>query len=112
MVATPGTLDASTARQHQTVPSGTRLLRHRASADGFFLIVRSRATVILDERRVDLGPGQFFGEIALLEDVPRTASVVASTDLTLNVIRSATSQVRCESSPRWRAMFGMLRRSG
>ncbi len=73
---------ASTRR----VPSGTRLLRHGAPADGFFLIVRGRATVICDERRVDLGPGQFFGEIALLEDVPRTASVVASTDLTLKVI--------------------------
>ncbi len=73
---------ASTKR----VPSGTRLLRHGASADGFFLIVRGRATVIRDERRVDHGPCQFFGEIALLEDVPRTASVVASTDLTLKVI--------------------------
>ena len=70
------------------VPAGRRILSQGSLADGFFLIARGRASVIRDDRHVgDLGPGEFFGEIALLEGGPRTASVVAATDVTVRVIR-------------------------
>jgi CRP-like cAMP-binding protein len=69
------------------VSAGEPILRQDAAADGFYLVVRGRARVTRDDRVVgDLGAGDFFGEIALLERGRRTASVVASTDLSVRVI--------------------------
>ena len=49
---------------------------------GFFVIESGTAKVTRGgEDRVMLGPGDYFGEIALIDDGPRTASVTADTDL-------------------------------
>jgi CRP/FNR family transcriptional regulator len=54
---------------------------------GFHLIVDGKAKVVRGSRTVaTLGPGEFFGEMALVDDGPRSASVVADTDLTTLVI--------------------------
>jgi CRP/FNR family transcriptional regulator, cyclic AMP receptor protein len=51
---------------------------------GFFLIVSGGARVVVNSRtRRRLGPGDTFGEIALLDDGPRTATVVAESDMHL-----------------------------
>ena len=54
----------------------------------FFVIEDGTAEVSVDgERRGELGPGDFFGEIALLEESRRrTATVVARTPMTLIVM--------------------------
>ena len=45
---------------------------------GFYLLLSGEARVLQGEREINrLGTGEFFGEIALLEGTPRTASVVA-----------------------------------
>ena len=49
---------------------------------GFFVIEDGNATVSREGEIVrNLGPGDFFGEIALIDSGPRSATVVASTDL-------------------------------
>jgi CRP-like cAMP-binding protein len=69
------------------VPAGLQVLRQGASPDAFFVIRRGRARVERDARHVaDLGPGDFFGELALLAGGERTASVVASTDMRIHVV--------------------------
>jgi drug/metabolite transporter (DMT)-like permease len=69
------------------VPAGSRLVRQGAPGDAFFLIERGQATVNRNDRKIDdLGPGDFFGELALLGGGERTASVVAATDMRVRVV--------------------------
>jgi len=61
---------------------GRHLVEQGEFAHEFFVIEEGAADVIVDGDRVDgLGPGDFFGEIALLETERRTASVVATAPL-------------------------------
>ena len=69
------------------VSAGRMLVREGELGREFMAIVEGEADVRRgDETIAHLGPGDFFGEIALLGDRPRTASVVATTDMTLEVI--------------------------
>jgi CRP/FNR family transcriptional regulator, cyclic AMP receptor protein len=67
--------------------AGTVLCQEGARGREFFVILEGEATVTSRGRRIrTLGPGDFFGEIALLERVNRTATVTASTPLRFFVI--------------------------
>jgi CRP/FNR family cyclic AMP-dependent transcriptional regulator len=69
------------------VPEGKQLARENEFAHEFFVIDDGAAEVRKgDERIAELGPGDFFGEIGLLETERRTASVVAQTPMRLLVM--------------------------
>jgi CRP-like cAMP-binding protein len=69
------------------VPAGTRLTVQGGYAREFFVIADGRATVTKDGASVALlGPGQFFGELGLLEGPGRNATVVATTPMRLFVV--------------------------
>ncbi len=68
------------------VEAGTAIVREGEVGDRFYIIAEGEAEVTQgpEERRLnELAPGDAFGEIALLEDVPRTASVRARTAMRL-----------------------------
>jgi CRP/FNR family transcriptional regulator, cyclic AMP receptor protein len=49
---------------------------------GFFVIAEGSASVnVGGDARASLGPGDYFGEMALIDEGPRSATVVAATDL-------------------------------
>jgi CRP-like cAMP-binding protein len=67
--------------------AGEVLAREGAWGHEFIVIVDGKASVSIGERVVNtLAPGDFFGEIALLDHGPRTATVIAETDLIAEVI--------------------------
>jgi MFS family permease len=69
------------------VPAGQAVFRQGDPADRFYVIEAGTADVVGDGRLVTtLGPGDGFGEIALLRRVRRTAMVRAATDLELQAL--------------------------
>jgi CRP-like cAMP-binding protein len=69
------------------VKAGRELIRQGEVGREFFIVVAGEAEVRRDGAVVvTRGPGTFFGETALLLDQPRNASVVAITDMTVEVI--------------------------
>ena len=69
------------------VPAGRVLARQGSVAHEFFVIIGGLVDVVRDGRTVArLGPGDFFGEIALIGDPHRTATVVAASDVELAVL--------------------------
>jgi CRP-like cAMP-binding protein len=70
-----------------SVSAGQALATEGEFAHEFFVIEEGSAEVTQDgERIAELGPGEFFGEIGLLETERRTASVVATTPMELIVM--------------------------
>ena len=70
--------------EEESVDEGTYLVQEGDFSYEFMAIEEGEAEVLRDGEHVaDLGPGDFFGEIGLLEKDRRTATVVAKTDMRL-----------------------------
>ena len=69
------------------VPEGKRLVEQGRFAYEFVAIEEGTADVVQDGKTIrQLGPGDFFGEIGLLEAERRTASVIATSPMKLIVV--------------------------
>jgi CRP/FNR family transcriptional regulator, cyclic AMP receptor protein len=67
---------------------GTVIAREGEPGIGLFVIVEGTAKVTIGgQLKTKLGPGDFFGEIALLDGGPRTATVASETPVTLLILR-------------------------
>jgi MFS family permease len=81
----PMTLEQLASRlSHISVPAGQVVFHQGEPGDLFYVIGEGEVAVALDGRpQVTLGRGAYFGEISLLRDVPRTATVTALTEVEL-----------------------------
>jgi CRP-like cAMP-binding protein len=72
------------------VPAGTVLCKEGQRGDEFFVIIEGEAEVTRGGKHLaTIGSGEFFGEIALLERVVRTATVTATTTLRFFVVTAS-----------------------
>jgi CRP/FNR family transcriptional regulator, cyclic AMP receptor protein len=79
---------------------GKELTHEGRSASEFFVLVEGTAAVTKNGKKVaDLGPGEWFGEIALLTHMPRTATVTATSPVVVLVITDRAFKRVVESMP-------------
>ncbi len=72
--------DLSASLGTRDVPAGEAVVCQGEPGDRFYIVESGRLETVIDARAVrELGPGDSFGEIALLREVPRTATVRAVT---------------------------------
>jgi CRP/FNR family cyclic AMP-dependent transcriptional regulator len=83
------------------VDAGKVLAREGETGQEFFVIVDGDVKITRKGRRVaQRGGGEFVGEIALIEDVPRTATVTAETPMRLFVLTRKDFRHLLDQTPR------------
>lgn len=61
-------------------PAGAVIVRQGEIGTGFFIVADGAVQVVRDGKTIaTLGPGEFFGELSVLDGRPRTAQVIAET---------------------------------
>lgn len=107
--AFPGIPDAETgemiaASKRRTYPSGAIICREGAFENSFFILLKGevRVTKVINESQErhlkNLGPGDFFGEMAIINNAPRAATITAITDVSVLEMRRETFQHFLERS--------------
>ena len=100
------------------LPAGKVLTEKGKSGGDFFVILEGKAEVDAAQGKRTLGPGDFFGEIALIDNGPRTATVKAATpmrclvlgheqfrdvlhqngDIAIKILRAVTARLRAAAA--------------
>jgi len=69
------------------LPSGKVLARQGEAGHEFVILLEGEVEVVRDDKVIAVrGPGDYIGEIALLDNRPRTATVTAKTNLVVEVL--------------------------
>jgi CRP/FNR family cyclic AMP-dependent transcriptional regulator len=104
--------------RERSYPRGSVILFENDPGDSLFIVRSGRVKVVLigeDGREVILGVlgvGQHFGELALIDEQPRSAHVIAMEDANLIVLRREDFRKRVEENPpvAWSLLIEMSRR--
>jgi len=84
----------------KSAETGTKIVEKGQSGVGFYLILDGEAEVTSDGKKLaDLRAGSFFGELSVIDGAPRTADVVAKTDVTCLVITQWAMRSLISSHP-------------
>lgn len=87
--------------EEQRFMAGATIVRAGDVGDTFYVILEGEARVVSPTGRVwnHLYPGDFFGEISLLDGGPRTASVIAETPMVMLALPRRAFRSLLESEP-------------
>jgi CRP/FNR family cyclic AMP-dependent transcriptional regulator len=104
--------------RERAYPKGSVILFQDDPGDSLFVLRQGRVKVVLigeDGREVILGvlePGAHFGELALIDDQPRSAHVIAMDDAQLLILRREDFRRRVEANPSvaWALLTELSRR--
>ena len=104
--------------REKTYPKGSVIVFEDDPGDSLFIVHSGRVKVVLvaeDGREVILGVlgvGEYFGELSLIDDQPRSAHVIAMEDASLLVLRREDFRKRVESNPKvaWSLLHELSRR--
>ena len=115
----PGELQrlAAVTRERQ-YSKGSVILFENDPGDALYIVRQGRVKVVLvgeDGREVILGvlgPGEYFGELSLIDEQPRSAHVIAMEDSVLLALRSDDFRRRVEATPAmaWSMLLELSRR--
>jgi CRP-like cAMP-binding protein len=82
------------------LPSGKKMAKEGDRGREFFVLLEGEADVTKGDRRINrMKKGDFFGEIALVTKVPRTATVTATGDVRVLVINERDFAALIKNSP-------------
>jgi CRP/FNR family transcriptional regulator, cyclic AMP receptor protein len=94
-------IEVALSSDEREAPEGVSLTEEGRHGREFFVLAEGAATVRRGGRKLaDLGPGDWFGEIAILTYKPRTATVTATSPVRLLVISDRSFRRVVEATPR------------
>ena len=94
-------IEVAISADEREVAAGRSLTEQGQRGQEFFIVVEGAVTVRRNGRKLaDLGPGDWFGEIAILTYKPRTATVTATSPVRLLVISDRAFRRVVETTPR------------
>ncbi len=99
--------------QERDFREGATIMEEGSTGTSFFIIVEGEVDVSIGgERRATLGPGDHFGEMAVVDDGVRSASVVAATDVRTCFITPWEFRPFVEENPKvvWSLLQSLSRR--
>jgi CRP-like cAMP-binding protein len=92
--------EISTLADELSLPAGTKLIEEGRQAHEFFLLVDGTVDVTAKGRESKLlGPGAFFGEMALVSRRPRNATVTATSPVSVLVVHESGFRRLLHDSP-------------
>jgi CRP-like cAMP-binding protein len=97
----------------RTFSTGDSIATEGEGGRTFFVIEDGQASVSIGDREVgSLGPGDSFGEIALIDRAPRSATITATTDMTSYMLPIWSFRPIVEGSPEmlWKLLEGLAAR--
>lgn len=79
--------------QHRNYAVGEKIIKEHGHVDGLYVVARGSVKVTINKKLIDiLGKGSVIGEIAVLTNIPRTATVTAESPVTVLRLTSVSMQ--------------------